>query len=49
MLQRKRMAKLFINKIKSGEINLATGESWKLEDVPMLWRDEVEAIMRGEV
>lgn len=29
------MAKLFINKIKSGEINPATGEAWKLEDVPM--------------
>ena len=39
------MAKLFINKIKSGEINLATGESWKLEDVPMLWRDEVGRVL----
>ncbi len=39
------MAKLFINKIKSGEINPATGEAWKLEDVPMLWRAEVEAML----
>lgn len=39
------MAKLFLNKIKSGEINPATGEAWKLEDVPMLWRAEVEAML----
>ena len=39
------MAKLFLNKIKSGEINSATGDAWKLEDVPMLWRAEVEAML----
>ena len=39
------MAKLFLNKIKSGEINPLTNEAWKLEDVPMLWRAEVQALL----
>ena len=43
------MAKLYLQKINNQEINAQTGEAWKLEDVPMLWRDKVEAIMRGEV
>ena len=43
------MAKLYAQKITNNEINALTGEAWKLEDVPMLWRDKVEAIVRGEV
>ena len=43
------MAKLYAQKITNNEINALTGEAWKLEDVPMLWRSEVEAIVRGEV
>ena len=39
------MAKLYLQKINNGEINSATGEVWKLEDVPMLWRAEVEALL----
>lgn len=39
------MAKLFLNKIKSGEINPLTSEVWKLEDVPMLWRAEVAGLL----
>jgi len=39
------MAKLFLAKIKSGEINPTTGEVWKIEDVPMLWRAEVQALL----
>ena len=39
------MAKLFLNKIKSGEINPLTNEAWKLEDVPMLWRAEVVELL----
>lgn len=39
------MAKLYARKINNGEINSATGEVWKLEDVPMLWRAEVEAML----
>ena len=42
------MAKLYYNKITNQETNPETGEAWKLEDVPMLWRAEVEAIVRGE-
>ena len=43
------MAKLYAQKITNNEMNSLTGEAWKIEDVPMLWRDKVEAIMRGEV
>lgn len=39
------MAKLFLTKIKSGEINPATGDVWKIEDVPMLWREEVVKLL----
>ncbi len=39
------MAKLYVQKITNNEINALTGEAWKLEDVPMLWRDEVEALL----
>ena len=42
------MAKLFLTKIKSGEINPATGDVWKIEDVPMLWRVEVEELLNAE-
>ena len=27
------------------EINAQTGEAWKIEDVPMLWRAEVQALL----
>jgi hypothetical protein len=27
------------------KINALTGEVWKLEDVPMLWRAEVQALL----
>jgi hypothetical protein len=39
------MAKLYLQKINNKEINIATGDVWKLEDVPMLWRAEVEAML----
>jgi hypothetical protein len=39
------MAKLYLLKINNKEINPQTGEAWKLEDVPMLWRAEVEAML----
>ena len=42
------MAKLFLTKIKSGEINPATGEAWKLQDVPMFWRAKVEELLNAE-
>ena len=42
------MAKLYAQKITNNEINSLTGEVWKLEDVPMLWRAEVEALLENQ-
>ena len=42
------MAKLYLQKINNQEINTLTGEVWKLEDVPMLWRDEVEGLLENQ-
>lgn len=39
------MAKIYLRKIKNEEINPATGEVWKLEDVPARWRAEVESLL----
>ena len=39
------MAKIYLRKIKGEEINPATGEVWKLEDVPLRWRSEVEKLL----
>ena len=39
------MAKIYLRKIKGEEINPATGEVWKLEDVPLRWRAEVESLL----
>lgn len=36
------MGRFYGIKIKNGEINDATGEAWKLEDVPKLWRKATE-------
>ena len=35
------MANLYVKKITAHEINKATGEEWKIEDVPIHWREEV--------
>ncbi len=42
------MAKLYLQKINNQEINAQTGEVWKLEDVPMLWRTQVEELLDAE-
>ena len=42
------MAKLYLQKINNGEVNPFTGEVWKLEDVPMLWRAEVEELLENQ-
>ena len=39
------MVKLYAQKINNQEINTLTGEAWKLEDVPMLWREEVGRVL----
>lgn len=36
------MGKFYGLKIKAGEINMKTGEPWKVEDVPKLWRAAAE-------
>lgn len=35
------MVRFYGVRIKNGVINPKTGEAWKLEDVPRLWRDKV--------
>jgi hypothetical protein len=42
------MAKIYLRKIRSEEVNPATGEVWKLEDVPVRWRSEVESLLDEE-
>lgn len=37
------MGRFYGTKIKNGEVNSATGEAWKLEDVPKLWRKATAA------
>lgn len=39
------MAKIFLKKILNKETNPHTGEVWKLEDVPLTWREEVEKLL----
>ncbi len=41
------MVKFFVGKIKSGAINPDTGEVWKEEDVPKLWRSKVAKELEG--
>lgn len=36
------MGKFYGTKIKNSEINPKTGESWKIEDVPPLWKKSTE-------
>lgn len=39
------MAKFYASKIQSGVINPNTGKSWIFEDVPKLWRKQVEKLL----
>ena len=41
------MAKIYYRKIVAGDINPATGEAWKIEDVPERWRAEVQELLNG--
>ncbi len=36
------MVKFYVVRIRNQEINANTGEAWKLEDVPKLWRAKVD-------
>lgn len=40
------MGTFYAEKIKKEEINERTGESWKIEDVPKLWRAKTEAALQ---
>ena len=39
------MGRFYAEKIKRPDINDKTGEPWKLEDVPSLWRKKTEAAL----
>ena len=39
---------IYVKKIKSGAINPETGEPWKLEDVPIRWREAVREELEKE-
>lgn len=43
------MAKIYARKIREREINPATGEVWKLADVPERWREQVKELLNAEV
>ena len=36
------MVLFYVTKIKNQEINLKTNQSWTIEDVPKLWKLQVE-------
>jgi len=37
------MVKIYVRKIKNGEINPSTGMPWSLDDVPQRWYEAVKA------
>lgn len=39
------MSELYARKIRNGEANPQTGKEWAVEDVPEMWRLEVEEIL----
>lgn len=39
------MSELYARKIRNGEANPQTGKEWLAEDVPEMWRLEVEEIL----
>ncbi len=36
------MVLFYVTKIKNEEINMKTGEKWKIDDVPRLWKSKVQ-------
>ena len=42
------MSELYARKIRNSEANPQTGKEWAVEDVPMLWRAEVEELLNAE-
>lgn len=41
------MTKLYVKKITLHEINSETGEPWKIDDVPVKWREEVREALEN--
>lgn len=41
------MVDLYVRKITSGAINKDTGEPWKIDDVPLRWRDAVREALEN--
>ena len=39
------MVKFYVDKIQRGVVNPKTGEAWKVDDVPKLWKSKVEAAL----
>lgn len=39
------MEKIYLRKISEGEYNPCTNDTWKLEDVPTIWRRKVEVAL----
>lgn len=42
------MVNFYVDKIKNNVINEKTGEAWKIDDVPKLWRAKVKAKLKVE-
>lgn len=40
------MLDYYVNKIKSEAINRKTNKPWTVEDVPVLWREEVRKVLK---
>lgn len=41
------MGRFYGVKIRNAEVNPKTGEAWKLEDVPKLWKQATETWLKG--
>ena len=41
------MVAFYVEKINGKEINAKTGEIWKANDVPRLWKSKVEVELQG--
>jgi hypothetical protein len=42
------MEPIYLRMIRKGEINPKTGEAWTVEDVPLLWRENVRKELDAE-
>lgn len=43
------MIGFYVTKILNKEINVNTGEVWKIEDVPSLWKAKVDNYLKAKV